>query len=200
MHKSYRGSEWFAFGSAVKRRFLISLNIIFMQTKEQKEIIIKELTEKLKNSKAVVFSDYKGLNVKDMTILRKDLREEGVDLQVLKKTLMNRALKDAGIEMDAKKLEGQVAIAVSSRDEVAAAKIIAKLAKVNENLKIVGGILGTKELSVDEVNALAKLPSKEELLSKLVGTLNAPVSGFVNVLAGNMRGFVTALQAIADKK
>jgi large subunit ribosomal protein L10 len=138
--------------------------------------------------------------VKDMTQLRRDLRAEGVDLQVLKKTLMNRALKEAGIEMDAKVLEGQVAIAISSRDEVAAAKIIAKLAKVNENLKIVGGILGTKELSTAEVNALAKLPSKEELLSKLVGTLNAPVSGFVNVLAGNMRGFVTALQAIADKK
>ena len=171
-----------------------------MQTKEQKEVIIAELAEKLKNSKAVVFSDYKGLNVKDMTILRRDLQAEGVDLQVLKKTLMNRALKDAGIEMDAKKLEGQVAIAVSSKDEVAAAKIIAKLAKVNENLKIVGGILGTKELSVEEVNALAKLPSKEELLSKLVGTLNAPASGLVRVLAGNMRGFVTALQAIADKK
>lgn len=171
-----------------------------MQTKEQKEIIIKELTEKLKNSKAVVFSDYKGLNVKDMTILRRDLREAGVDLQVLKKTLMNVALKNAGIEMDAKKLEGQVAIAVSSQDEVAAAKIIAKLAKVNENLKIVGGILGTKELSTAEVNALAKLPSKEELLSKLVGTLNAPVSGFVNVLAGNIRGLVTALQAISEKK
>jgi large subunit ribosomal protein L10 len=171
-----------------------------MQTKAQKEVIIKDLAEKLKNSKAVVFSDYKGLNVKDMTQLRRDLRAEGVDLQVLKKTLMNRALKEAGIEMDAKVLEGQVAIAISSRDEVAAAKIIAKLAKVNENLKIVGGILGTKELSTAEVNALAKLPSKEELLSKLVGTLNAPVSGFVNVLAGNMRGFVTALQAIADKK
>lgn len=171
-----------------------------MQTKAQKEVIIKNLTEKLKDSKAVVFSDYKGLNVKDMTILRRDLRAEGVDLQVLKKTLINIALKDAGIEMNAKKLEGQVAIAISSKDEVAAAKIIAKLAKVNENLKIVGGILGTKELSVEEVNALAKLPSKEELLSKLVGTLNAPVSGFVNVLAGNMRGFVTVLQAIADKK
>jgi len=171
-----------------------------MQTKQQKEVIIRELAEKLKNSKAVVFSDYKGLKVKDMTVLRRDLRAEGVDLKVLKKTLINIALKDAGIEMDAKALEGQVAVAISSRDEVAAAKIIAKLAKVNENLKIVGGILGTKELSVAEVDALAKLPSKEELLAKLVGTLNAPVSGFVNVLAGNMRGFVTALQAIADKK
>lgn len=170
------------------------------QTKVQKEVIVKDLVEKLKSSKAVVFSDYKGLNVKDMTTLRRDLRVEGVDLKVLKKTLMQIALKDAGIEMDVKKLEGQIAIAVSSRDEVAAAKIIAKLAKVNENLKIAGGILGTKELSAEEVNALAKLPSKEELLAKLVGTLNAPVSGFVNVLAGNMRGLVTVLKAVADKK
>lgn len=171
-----------------------------MQTKQQKEVIVKALAEKLKNSKAVVFSDYKGLKVKDMTVLRRDLRAEGVDLQVLKKTLINIALKDAGIEMDAKALEGQVAVAISSRDEVAAAKIIAKLAKANENLKIVGGILGTKELSVAEVDALAKLPSKEELLSKLVWTLNAPASGFVNVLAGNMRGLVTALQAISEVK
>ena len=169
------------------------------QTKQQKEELIKELVEKLKASKAVVFSDYKGLEVKDMTVLRKELRVAGVELQVLKKTLINIALKDAGIEMDAKKLEGQIAIAVSSKDEVAAAKIIAKMAKVNENLKIVGGILGVKELSSDEVNALAKLPSKEELLAKLVGTLNAPVSGFVNVLAGNLRGLVNVLKAVAER-
>ena len=69
-----------------------------------------------------------------------------------------------------------------------------------ENLKIVGGILGTKELTAEEVQALAKLPSKEELLAKLVGTLNAPVSGFVNVLAGNLRGLVNVLKAVADSK
>lgn len=170
------------------------------QTKEQKEAIVKDLADKLKVSKAVVFSDYKGLKVKDMTVLRRELRAEGVDLKVLKKTLINIALKDAGIEMDVKALEGQVAVAVSKNDEVAAAKIIAKMAKANENLKIVGGILGTKELTVKEIDALAKLPSKEELLAKLVGTLNAPVSGFVNVLAGNMRGLVTVLKAVADKK
>lgn len=169
------------------------------QTKQQKAELIKELAEKLKVSKAVVFSDYKGLEVKDMTVLRKELRTAGVELKVLKKTLINIALKDAGIEMDAKKLEGQIAIAVSSGDEVAAAKIIAKMAKVNENLKIVGGILGTNELSADEVKALAKLPSKEELLAKLVGTLNAPVSGFVNVLAGNLRGLVNVLKAVAER-
>ena len=170
------------------------------QTKEQKEILVKDLAEKLKASKAVVFSDYKGLEVKDMTALRRELRASGIELKVLKKTLINLAFKEAGIEMDVKKLEGQIAIAVSSGDEVAAAKIIAKAAKANENLKIAGGILGVKELSADEVNALAKLPSKEELLAKLVGTLNAPVSGFVNVLAGNLRGLVQVLKAVADSK
>ncbi|MFA6382936.1 MAG: 50S ribosomal protein L10 [Parcubacteria group bacterium] len=171
-----------------------------MQTKLQKEEIVKDLTKKLKASKAVVFSDYKGLRVKDMTVLRRELREAGIDIKVLKKTLIDLALKDAGIEVDIKKLEGQIAIAISSGDEVAAAKIIAKAAKANENLKIVGGILGVKELSAEEVNVLAKLPSKEELLAKLVGTLNAPVSGFVNVMAGNLRGLVNVLKAVVDAK
>ncbi len=169
------------------------------QTKEQKQEIIEDLAKKIKDSKAVVFSDYKGLKVKDMMALRNELRASGVELRVLKKTLINLALKDAGIPIDVKKLEGQIAIAVSTGDEVAAAKIIAKLANVNENLKIAGGILGVKELTVDEVNALAKLPSKEELLAKLVSTINAPVSGFVNVLAGNLRGLVQVLKAVADK-
>jgi len=171
-----------------------------MQTREQKEQIVKDLAEKLKASKAVVFSDFKGLMVKDMMALRKELRGAGVEMGVFKKTLINLALKEAGLEMDIKKLEGQISLAISSGDEVAAAKIVAKAAKANENLKIVGGILGVKELSAEEVSALAKLPSKEELLGKLVGTLNAPVSGFVNVLAGNIRGLVNVLKAVADSK
>jgi large subunit ribosomal protein L10 len=170
------------------------------QTKQQKEALIKDLADKLKASKAVVFSDYKGLKVKDFTLLRRELSAAGIEIKVLKKTLIDRAFKDAGIEMDIKKLEGQIAIAISSGDEVAAAKIIAKAAKANENLKIAGGILGVKELSAAEVHALAKLPSKEELLGQLVGTLNAPISGFVNVLAGNIRGLVTVLKAIGDNK
>lgn len=171
-----------------------------MQTKEQKKSIVKDLAEKLKNSKAVVFSDYKGLAVKDMMALRGELRKEGIDLKVAKKTLINLALKDAGLEIDARKFEGQVALAISSQDEVAAAKIIAKTAKANENLKIIGGILGTKELSMEETKALSAIPGKQELLAKLVGTLNAPVSGFVNVLVGNLRGLVQVLKAVAENK
>lgn len=171
-----------------------------MQTREQKEAIISDLTKKLESSKATVFSDYKGLSVKDMTTLRKELRKAGVDMKVVKKTLIDLALKNAGIKAGIKDMEGQIALAISQEDEVAAAKIIAQVAKANENLKIVSGLLGKVAISKDEVMALAKLPSKEELLAKLVGTLNAPVSGFVNVLAGNLRGLVNVLKAIGEAK
>ena len=171
-----------------------------MQTRDQKKEIVKNLAKEIKESKAVVFSDFRGLSVKDMTTLRKELRGQGVDLKVAKKTLITLALKDAGIDTDTKNMEGQIALAISREDEVVAAKIIAKMAKANENLKIVSGLLGKGVLSKEEVIALSKLPSKDELLAKLVGTLNAPVSGFVNVLAGNLRGLVNVLKAIGDSK
>jgi large subunit ribosomal protein L10 len=171
-----------------------------MQTKAQKKQLVEDLARKIKESKAVVFSDFKGLSVKDMTTLRKELKGKGVDFQVLKKTLLNIALKDAKIETDVKKMEGQIAVAVSAVDEIEAAKIIAKMAKANENLKIVGGLLGKQNLTKEEVVNLSKLPTKDELLAKLAATLNAPVSGFVNVLAGNLRGLVQVLKAIGDTK
>lgn len=171
-----------------------------MLKKEQKKELVKELSERIKTSKSVVFSDYKGLQVKDITLLRKELRKTESDFKVFKKTLLKIALQEAGVELDTKKLEGQVAVSISQIDEVAPAKVIATFAKKNENLKIVGGLLNLKEMSVEEVGALAKLPSKEELLAKLVGTLNAPISGFVNVLAGNLRGLVQVLKAIGENK
>lgn len=171
-----------------------------MQTKAQKKSLIKDWSGKIKTAKAVVFSNFKGFPVKEMMALRKELRKAGVEMKVLKKTLMTIALKDAGLNVDAKKMEGQISIAVSQADEIAAAKIIFQAAKTNENLQIVSGLLNQKEMTAKEVNALATLPSKEELLAKLVGSLNAPVSGFVNVLAGNLRGLVQALRAISESK
>ena len=171
-----------------------------MQTKLQKKSLIKDWSGKIKTAKAVVFSNFKGFPVKEMMALRKELRNAGVEMKVLKKTLMTIALKDAGLDVDARKMEGQISLAVSQEDEIAAAKIVFQAAKKNENLKIVGGLLGQKEMTAQEVNALATLPSKEQLLAKLVGSLNAPVSGFVNVLAGNLRGLVQALKAIGENK
>ncbi|HEX8974692.1 MAG TPA: 50S ribosomal protein L10 [Patescibacteria group bacterium] len=172
-----------------------------MLTKEQKRELVKELTEKIKESKSAVFVDYKGLKVKDTMDLKRKLRAAGVEYVVVRKTLIDIALKNAGIEgADIASMEGQVAISLSMQDEVAAAKIIDTFAKTNENVKMLGGVLESKLLSGEEVKALAKVPSKEELLAKLVGTLNAPVSGFVNVLAGNLRGLVQVLNAISEAK
>ncbi len=172
-----------------------------MLTRNQKHELVKELTEKIKAAKSVVFVDFKGLKVKDATILKRSLRAAGVEYVVVRKTLIDIALKNAGIEgANIAKVEGQVAVSLSNLDEVAAAKIIDTFAKTNENVKMLGGVLGTQLMNAAEVKALAKVPSKEQLLGQLVGTLNAPISGFVNVLAGNLRGLVQVLNAISEVK
>lgn len=171
-----------------------------MLTKKQKHELVKGLTEEIKEAKSAVFVDFKGLKVKDVTALKKELRAADVRYNVVRKTLLDIALEEAGIKADVKGIEGQIAVSLSMGDEVSAAKIISKFAKANDNLKMVGGVLGTQVMSAAEVKALANIPSKEELLGKLVGTLNAPVSGFVNVLAGNIRGLVQVLNAVKEQK
>lgn len=172
-----------------------------MLTKNQKIELVKELTEKIKQTKSTVFVDYKGLPVKELTDLKKKLRTVGAEYIVVRKTLLDIALKEAGIEgANIKGLEGQVAISLSNADEVSAAKTIDEFAKGNQNVKMLGGTLGVQVMNAAEVKALAKTPSKEQLLGQLVGTLNAPISGFVNVLAGNLRGLVQVLKAIEEVK
>ena len=154
-------------------------------TKQQKEAVVAEVTRKIKDSKALVFANYKGVTVKDITTIRKELRKSGSSWQVLKKTLLNIALKNAGVVVDARALDGQVGVAFS-HDEVAAAKVIADFQKANKDvsLSIEGGALGSKALSADEVKALSKLPSQDELRARLVGTLQAPIAGFVGFWVG----------------
>lgn len=171
-----------------------------MLRRNQKEEIVKKLTEEFKKSKAVVFADYRGLKTSEMNALKKELKKEGTNFRVIKKSLIELSLKNAGLDVNVKDMEGQLAITVSDRDEVLPAKVLSKFSKGNENLKILGGTLGDKAMSLEEVMALAKLPGKEELLAKLVGSLNAPISGFVNVLSGNTRGLVNVLKAIQEKK
>ncbi len=171
-----------------------------MLTRLQKEEIVNELTEQIKASKAIVFADYRGVKTNDINELKSRLKKEGTNLRVVKKKLVEISLKNAQIEVDVKSLEGQLAVTISDNDEIAPARILSKFAKENENLKILGGVLGVKGMSAQEILALAKLPNKEEMLAKLVGTLNAPISGFVNVLAGNMRGLVNVVKAIAESK
>lgn len=170
-------------------------------TKIQKEALVSEVTQKIKDSKALVFANFKGVSVKNITTIRKELRKSGSSWRVLKKTLLNIALKNAGVEMNARELHGQVGVAFSY-DEVAAAKAIADFQKANRDvtLSIEGGALGSKALTANEVKALAKLPSQDELRGMLVGTLQAPIVSFARVLSGNLSGLVQVLKAIEGKK
>lgn len=167
---------------------------------EQKKAVVAELSERLKGSVAGVLVNYKGIAVADDTKLRKDLREAGVKYTVVKNTLLKRAAEDAGIEGLDPVLEGTTALATSEEDYVAAAKILCEYAEKNKNFEIKSGYVDGGVLGVDEIKDLAKLPSKEVLVAKALGGLNAPISGFVTVLNGNIRGLACVLNAIAEKK
>lgn len=172
-----------------------------MQTKQQKEALVSEVISEIKDAKALVFADYKGTPVKELTALRRELMNAGSRWQVMKKTLLNIALQESQVEVNGRELSGQVGVAYS-HDEVTAAKILSEFKKTHKDLPftIQGGALGSKALSSQEVAALAKLPSQLELRGQLVGTLQAPISGFVRVLNGNLSGLVQVLKAISESK
>lgn len=170
------------------------------KTKQQKQEISRDLKERLAKAKSVVFTSFNGLTVKDNEALRNELVKEQSEYYATKKTLLERALKEANLEVGARDFDGQVAITFGYADEVAPAKVLAKFIKDSDGkIKFLGGILENKFIDAKGVTELATLPSKEELYAKIVGSINAPVSGFVNVLAGNLRSLVQVLSAIQNK-
>ncbi|WP_341300948.1 50S ribosomal protein L10 [Lysinibacillus sp. FSL H8-0500] len=156
---------------------------------ENKQVQVQEITEKFQNATSVVVVDYRGLNVAQVTELRKQLREAGVEFKVYKNTLTRRATEAAGLEGINEVLVGPNAIAFSNEDVVAPAKIINEFAKKNEALEIKAGIIEGTVASVEDVKALAELPSREGLLSMLLSVLQAPV-----------RNFALATKAVAEQK
>lgn len=170
------------------------------KTRVQKEEIISDLEKKIAGMKSAVIVDYQGLKVKDIEILRNALRKQDVFFNVSKNTLTKIALTKNGIEFDEGVFKKPVAIAFAMSDEVAPAKEISLFAKKNEAIEILGGILEKKFIDENMVRKLASLPSKEQLHGQVVRTIAAPLSGLANVFAGNMRGLVTALGALKDKK
>jgi len=172
------------------------------KSKEQKRTILKELGEKIAKAKSIVFTKFNGLTVKENEALRAKLLKENTEYYVAKKTLFNLAFKDKAIAgLEVKNFNGQVAAVFGYGDEVAPAKIVDQFKKDKEGkLEFIGGILENKFLSGAEVSALAKLPSKQELYARIVGSINAPVVGLVNALAGNIRNLVQVLKAVSEKK
>lgn len=170
-------------------------------TREAKEQAVAQLTTDLGRMKLTVLTDYRGLTVAEAEELRAALRAEGISYKVTKNTLLRLAAKNspAMTDLDASSFTGPMALAMGFDDEVAPARVIFQFAKSHDELDIVGAITAEGTLlSAAEVKALAMLPTREQLLATLVGTIAAPLTGFVGVMAGNVRSIVNVLNAIKE--
>lgn len=155
---------------------------------EEKKKIVEDIRERFEKSKSTIITEYKGLTVSEMNDLRKQLREAGVEYSVLKNTLTRRATEKANLSELHEQLVGPTAIAFSEEDVIAPAKVLHNFSKEHEHLKIKGGVIEGDIVSIDEIKALATLPSREGLISMLLSVLQAP-----------MRNFALAVQAVAEK-
>ena len=168
----------------------------------EKQAIVADLTEKIKGAASGVLVDYKGITVAEDTALRAEMRKNGVDYAVVKNTLTRFAVKNAGLEELSSVLEGTTSLAVSATDPVAPARVVSEFSKKMNGEKFIvkAGFVDGKVISVDEVKALADLPSKEVLLSMLLSAMQGPVRGLAVSLDATISGLARALQAVADQK
>lgn len=167
---------------------------------EQKKQIVAELNERLKRSAVVIVADYKGLNVSTINDLRRKLRQENIEFQVVKNTLLLRAAEDTDALLLKDHFKGPSAVAMSYEDPVSPAKVLTQFAKDNDKLQLKAGVLAGKLLDPDAIKALSALPSREVLLGKLLATMNAVPTSFVRVLAEIPRQLLNVLNAVKDQK
>lgn len=167
-------------------------------TRAKKEEIVKVLEDNLKNLSMLVFVNFRGLSVADVSEFRRKLRQAGAEYVVAKKTLARLVLKEKDIEMPM--LEGEVGFVFGHGDPITTAKEVQTFGKEHAAVKIAGGVFESKVIDADMVIRLAKIPPREVLLAQVVGLLNSPMSGLVRVLNGNQRKLVIALKQIAEQK
>ena len=166
---------------------------------EQKQAVVAEVSDQLAKAQAVILAEYRSIPVKGMTELRKKARGSGVYLRVLKNTLARRAVANTPFKGLAEKMVGPLAYGISS-DPVAVAKVLQEFAKDNEKFVIRAGAMPNLVMTAREVAELARMPSRQELLSKLVATLQAPIAKFVRTLNEVPGKFVRTLAAVRDQK
>ncbi len=167
---------------------------------QEKQAFVEQLSDKLGKAVAGVVVNYKGITVADDTALRRKLREAGVEYAVVKNSMLRRAAENVGLNELDSVLEGSTAVAISPEDHIAAAKILCEYAEKSKTFEVKAGFVEGKVIDAAGVSDLAKMPPKEVLVAKVLGGLNAPISGFANVLNANLRGLVVALNAIAEKQ
>ena len=171
-------------------------------SKERKAEVVNQVSDLLSGSKMTVFARYAGTSVKSMQQLRSDARPNGTVVKVVKNRLFKQALQssDKFKDIDISQFSGQLLYAFNSQDDVAPAQSLAAFAKQEPQIEFVGGLNADGQLlSAEDIKQLASLPSKDQLRAQLVGTIGAPLSGFVNVLSGNVRGVLNVLNAHADQ-
>lgn len=169
--------------------------------RDSKQELVTEMHESLVKAKAVFLADFRGMNVTQATNLRNELRNASVEYKVFKNTLLDRAAKDTQVEAISPFLAGPTAIAISYDDPVAAAKVLTKFAKDPQGKFVLkAGVLSGKLMDVKQIQALADLPSREVLIAKMLGSMQAPATNFVGVLAALPGALVRALDAIRAKK
>lgn len=149
---------------------------------EKKKAMVAELTERLQNAQAGVLADYRGLTVEEDTELRRKLREAGVEYTVIKNSIIRFAAREAGLEGLEEVLEGPTAIATSVDDVISPAKVLSDFAKNNEAMEIKGGFVDGSVITIDEVKKYASIPSKEVLISKMLGSLQSPIGSLARTL------------------
>lgn len=170
-------------------------------TRAKKSELLKQLVEDWKKAKSAIFSGYSGLSVKDMSVLRKELRAGKAQFRVAKKTLVRLAAKELKMpEIPENLTPGAVGVVFGFDDPISPAKKLAEFAKTHPQITLLGGMMDGKLLTAADAKYFASLPGKQELLAKLVGTMKAPISGFHGVLSGVLRGFVMALSEVAKKR
>ncbi len=161
---------------------------------------VKSLKERLESAKAFIFADYRGLKVSEMNELRSKLRQDDGRMKVVKNRLMKRALKDLGLENLSEYFTGPTALASSDVDPIVPAKVLVSFAKDHDKLEIKGGFMDGAVLMAKDVEQLSMMPSREELLSRALASMNAPATNMAAVLAAIPRKLVYALNAIKDTK
>ena len=166
---------------------------------EQKQAAVSEVQAKLSGAQAVILAEYRGLNVERVTQLRSKARQSGIYLRVLKNTLARRAIKGTPFEKLSEQMVGPLMYGIS-QDPVAGAKVLSEFAKENEQFVIKAGAMPNAVMSPQDIKALAQLPSREELLAKLLGTMQAPMTKLVRTLNEVPGKFVRTLAAYRDQK
>jgi len=167
----------------------------------ERQLMVKEMKEKLKNTDFFFVTDFQGLKVSDMSQLRKKLKEKESVYQVFKNRLFKRIIEEEGLPKEMENdLRGFSGFVIGGKDVIEVAKVLSEFAKEHETFIIKAGVIDKKYLKQEEVKSIANLPSREVLLAKVVGAIAAPITGFVTVLNERIASFVRVVNAIAEKK